>query len=241
MIGEGMRVLVFSAHAADFCSRAGGTIIRFVEAGGTVQVYDMTYGERCESATLWARDPRPTPHEIKAIRKAEIEAAAGILGAEIDCFDFGDSPLILGPDRRLQVLDTIRAFRPDLVLSHWINDFTHPDHFETTQAVLWARSYCGAPGIETSHPPFDRPDLVCYEAHLGTAPVTKFLPHLYVDITSVFDRKVEAMKALAAQPQLSESYGVLARYRALEANITAGMDDCRFAEGFARIGTQAVG
>jgi len=41
------RVLVFSAHAADFCSRAGGTIARYVDAGSTVHVCDMTFGERC--------------------------------------------------------------------------------------------------------------------------------------------------------------------------------------------------
>ena len=79
MIQDGMRVLVFSAHAADFCSRAGGAIIRFAEAGGTVHVHDMTYGERCESPALWARDPRPTIEEVKGIRKEEFEAAANWL------------------------------------------------------------------------------------------------------------------------------------------------------------------
>ena len=240
MIQEGMRVIVFSAHAADFCSRAGGTIIRFIEAGGTVHVHDMTYGERLESPALWARNPRPTLDEVKAIRKAEIEAAAGILGAAIECFDFGDGPLVLGPERRLQVLDAIRVFRPDLVLSHWINDLLHPDHVETTQAVLWACRYCGALGIETAHAPCSRPPLVCYETNLGTASVSKFLPQIYVDITSVIDRKIEALKKLAAQPQLPASYEVLARYRALEAQTTAEIADCQFAEGFVRIGTQAV-
>ena len=52
MIFDARRVLVFSAHAADFCSRAGGTIARLVEAGAAVQVCDMTYGERCESPAL---------------------------------------------------------------------------------------------------------------------------------------------------------------------------------------------
>ena len=236
MIEEGKRVMVFSAHAADFCSRAGGTIMRFVETGGTVQVYDMTYGERCESPALWARDPKPTHDEVKAIRKAEIEAAAEIVGASIDCFDFGDSPLVLGPDRRLQILAAIRAFRPDVVLSHWINDILHPDHVETTQAVLWACCYCSAGGIETEHEPCGRPSLYCYETTLGTAPVAKFLPDVYVDITSVFDRKIAALKKLAAQPQLPEGYEVLGRFRALEAMHTAGMEGCRYAEGFASIG-----
>jgi 4-oxalomesaconate hydratase len=240
MFLEKKQVLVFSAHAADFCSRAGGTIARFAAAGARVHVHDLSYGENCESPALWALDPPPSREEIKAIRKEEIEAAAAILGASVDCFDFGDSPLVLGQERRLQIIDAIRAFQPDLILTHWIDDILHPDHVEATQAVLWASRYCSVPGIQTEHAPCAVAELVCYEAQLGTGPVTKFLPEFYVDITSTIDRKVEALKKLAAQPPLPEQYEILARYRALEAQITANMAACRFAEGFCRIGTQAV-
>lgn len=240
MIRERMRVLVFSAHAADFCSRAGGAIIRFVEAGGTVHVHNLTFGERCESPALWAEDPYRTLEDVKEKRKAEFEAAAEILGASIDCFDFGDSPLVVGPKRRLQLLEAVRRFRPDLVLSHWINDVMHPDHVETTQAVLWACSYCNAGGINTADAPCGRPLVVCYETTMGTSPVSGFVPDLYVDISSVFQQKIEALKKLAAQPPLPEVYTVLNRYRAIEAQHMAGMNDCRYAEGFARIGKEPV-
>src|SRR3970040_2357167 len=105
MLRDNMKILVFSAHSADFCSRAGDTIARAVERGGTVQVVDLTYGERCESPALWARTPAPRVAEVKRIRAKEIEAAAEILGASITCFDFDDSPLVLGPDRRLRILE----------------------------------------------------------------------------------------------------------------------------------------
>ena len=52
MIRPDRRVLVFSAHAADFCSRAGGAILRFLDAGSKVGIYDLTYGEKCESPLL---------------------------------------------------------------------------------------------------------------------------------------------------------------------------------------------
>jgi 4-oxalomesaconate hydratase len=242
MIREGMRALVFSAHAADFCSRAGGTIARIVDAGGSVQVIDMSYGIRCESPALWPREPRPTHEEVRAIRKQEIAEAASILGAQISCFGFEDSPLVLGPERRLQILDAIREFKPDLVLSHWIRDIMHPDHVETTEAVLWACSYSNAAGIETSNAPFGRPPLVCYETTLGTSPVAGFVPNLYVDVTPVFARKIEALKKLAAQPPLPEAYTILGRYRALEARHCGGLGaECEFAEAFARMGAEAVG
>ena len=235
------RVLVFSAHAADFCSRAGGTIARFVDEGAVVHVRDLSYGERCEAPALWALDPLPPLEEIKAIRKAEIEAAAGVLGATIDCFDFGDCPLLLGPERRLQIMDAMRAFRPDLVLCHWIADILHPDHVETAQAVLWARCYCDVPGVETEHPPSKVPEYVCYEAQLAPSPVTKFFPEFYVNIDTTIERKVEAMKKLASQPSLPEQYTILAQYRGLEAQITAGMKDCKHAEGFYSLSTGEAG
>jgi LmbE family N-acetylglucosaminyl deacetylase len=136
-------------------------------------------------------------------------------------------------------MDVIRAFRPDTVLCHWIDDFLHPDHVEAAQAVLWAARYCHAPGIKTAeHGPCASPEFVCYETQLGASPVTKFLPDFYVDVDRTMDRKISAMKALAAQPALPAQYEVLARYRAFEAQITAAMT-CTFAEGFCRIGKEA--
>lgn len=235
MIRDGRRVLVFSAHAADFCSRAGGAIIRLTESGGNVLIYNMTFGERCESPALWARDVPPSIPEIKDIRGKEMTAAADLLGAEIRCFDFGDCPLVIGPERRPKIVEAIRAFKPDLVLTHWIRDELHPDHVEATKAVLWASRYCDAPGLLPEQPICDEPDVFCYEVTLGTAPFTGFIPDVYVDISETFERKIEALNQFRSQPQLSANYEVLARYRALEAKTTANIKSCVFAEAFCRI------
>jgi 4-oxalomesaconate hydratase len=237
MISQNQRVLVFSAHAADFCSRAGGTIMKFVEAGGTVHVHDLTYGERCESTALWAREQKPTIEEVKEIRAGEIERASAIIGTTADCFDWGDSPLVIGAERELHLLECIRAFKPDVILSHWKDDIMHPDHAETTRAVIFASSYCGSGGIETASEPCRRPTLYMYETTSGTAPVSRFLPDTFVDITDVFDRKRDALKELAAQPVLVGSYEVIGRYRAMEAGTTAGMGGCKYAEAFVKFGT----
>jgi 4-oxalomesaconate hydratase len=237
------RVLVFSAHAADFCSRAGGTILRLAEAGSQVHVVDFSYGERCESPALWAQEPVPSLDQIKQARAAEISAATRFLGVTGECLDFGDSPLLIGPDRRQQVLQLMRRHRPDLVLTHWKDDILHPDHCEATQAVIWASRYCFRPGIDGDGglPPCPAPEVVFYETTLGTAPVARFIPSLFVDISTAFDRKCEALDLFAAQPGLAERYGWLARYRALEAQSTAWMKGCDYAEGFVRLGTETAG
>ena len=240
IIREGRRVLVFSAHAADYCSRAGGTIIRLVEAGGQVHVCDMTYGEQCESPALWKSNPDLSLGEVKVVRGREIQAAAAVLGATAECFDFGDSPLIVGPERLRLLLDKIRSFRPDLVLTHWRDDFLHPDHAETTRAAIWACRYCFRPGIKTDDPLLPAPEMVCYETTAGTAPVAHYVPNLYVDITREFARKKEALTCFAAQPDLPDTYEILARYRGLEARSSAWMPDCQLAEGFCRIGVEAM-
>lgn len=241
LIQEGRRVLVFSAHAADFCSRAGGTIARLVDAGGTVHIHDLTYGEKCESPALWAQEPPPSIDQIKRIRGEEMQAAAQTLGATIDCLDWGDSPLIVDAQRQQQLLGLFRRFQPDLVLTHWKDDILHPDHQECTRAVIWASRYCFRPGLDLSDPPCPSPQVVLYETTLGTAPVAGFLPNLFVDISDVQARKKEALRHLAAQPDLPERYEQLAAYRAIEAQSTAWMKGCAYAEAFVRLGTEAAG
>ena len=241
LITEDRRVLVFSAHAADFCSRAGGTIARLVGAGGSVHIHDMSFGEKCESPALWAQQPPPAIEQIKEIRGREMSAAAATLGATIDCLDWGDSPLIVDADRQQQLLELFRAFQPDLVLTHWKDDILHPDHMECTRAVIWASRYCFRPGLDIESPPCPSPQLVLYETTLGTAPVARFLPNLFVDISQVQQRKAEALGHLAAQPGLAERYETLAAYRAFEAQSTAWMQGCQYAEAFVRLGTEAAG
>ena len=136
LISGDRRVLVFSAHAADFCSRAGGTIARLTEAGSSVHIVDFSYGERCESPALWARDPQPSIEEIKSLRAEEMQQAAQVLGVTIECLDFGDSPLLIGPERRQQLLELFRYRQPNLVLTHWKDDILHPDHCAATEAVV---------------------------------------------------------------------------------------------------------
>ncbi|MEC8992935.1 MAG: PIG-L deacetylase family protein [Candidatus Latescibacterota bacterium] len=240
MIRGDRRVLVFSAHAADFCSRAGGTIARLTEAGSQVHIVDFTYGERCESPALWARDPAPSIEEVKAIRADEIKAAAGVLGATSQCLDFDDCPLLIGAERSNQLLDLLRAQAPDLLLTHWHRDIMHPDHVAATEAVIWASRYCFRPGLDGADP-VPSPQVVFYETTLGTAPVARYIPSVFVDISQTIDRKREALEKFEAQPGLAERYRWLARYRALEAQSTAWMKGCEYAEGFVRFGSEAAG
>ncbi len=70
------RLLVVSAHSADFVWRAAGAIATLVAAGGTAEIVALSYGERGESGELWKEDGQ-TEERVKKIRHAEAETAAG--------------------------------------------------------------------------------------------------------------------------------------------------------------------
>ena len=72
--GTGRRLLVVSAHAADFVWRAAGYIALATEACGEAHVVCLSFGERGESPGAW-KQPGMTLDRVKEIRRAE--AAGG--------------------------------------------------------------------------------------------------------------------------------------------------------------------
>ena len=60
--------LVVRAHSADFVWRAGGAIALHAEAGVSVTVVCLSYGERGESTKLW-RQPGMTLDRVKIERR----------------------------------------------------------------------------------------------------------------------------------------------------------------------------
>lgn len=62
------RLLVVSAHAADFVWRAGGYIALTTAAGGEAHVVCLSFGERGESQGAW-KQPGMTLDRVKEIRR----------------------------------------------------------------------------------------------------------------------------------------------------------------------------
>ena len=79
MESSGERLLVVSAHAADFVWRAGGAIALYSSRGARARVLCLSYGERGESQGLWKKDGM-TLETVKQVRHQEATRAAGVLG-----------------------------------------------------------------------------------------------------------------------------------------------------------------
>ena len=143
------RVLVIGAHSADFVWRAGGAVAVATRNGGTAQVIALSYGERGESGELW-KEPGQTIERVKEVRHAEAEKAAAALGAEFKALDFGDYPLEVGPERFIEVVDAIREFAPDVLITHTDTDPFNPDHPVAYEVVARARSTAAGAGVASA-------------------------------------------------------------------------------------------
>lgn len=232
-----MRILVFSAHSADFCSRSGGTIAKHVRDGAEVQVVVLSYGERSESGGLYAGGARPSLAEVKAIRHEEATRAAGILGAGIEFLDWGDLSFDYSLERAKILADIIRAFQPDAILTHHGPDPKSVDHDTTAQLVRRAAQVAGAPGLESPYPAARHSNLFFFEATVPLTELEGFNPDFYVNITDVWEIKVRALQAYQrAQGFLLSWYTDVARLRAFQASRLSGRGDIEYAEAFERTG-----
>jgi len=231
------RIQVIGAHSADFVWRAGGAIAACTAAGGEAEVVALSYGERGESGELWKQEGQ-TVDNVKEIRHGEAERAAAHLGASFRCLDFGDYPLQIDGERLLEIAEVIRAFAPDVLVTHTDTDPFNPDHPVAFAAVDRARSLAAGAGVSSAFATIRPPALFLFEPHQPE--LCNFTPTTFVDITAVFERKLAAMGEMQAQKYLQTYYAERAEHRANHARRASGNQDVRQAEAFQRIIPQVV-
>jgi 4-oxalomesaconate hydratase len=231
------KLLVVSAHSADFVWRAAGAIATVTANGGRAWVVTLSFGERGESGELW-KEPGQTVENVKRVRRAEAETAAGILGAELICLDRGDYPLEMGSDAVEQLTDVIREVGPDVVLGHARHDPFNMDHAVASDATIQARQLASGAGVASGFKTVTPPALLLFEPHQPE--LCGFVPTTFLDITPVWERKVAAMEAMAAQQYLRQYYTERAGHRANHARRICGRSDIRYAEAFQREMPQVV-
>lgn len=218
-------LLVVSAHAGDFVWRAGGAIAAATMRGERATVVCLSYGERGESASQWLAGK--SLEEIKEIRRAEAEAAASALGADIEFLDLGDYPLRESPEAVARLVDVYRRVQPTVVLTHPLHDPYNGDHPAAARMALEARVLAQAIGVANSDGSFPTTETI-----IGAPPVFFFEPHqpeqcgfvpdVLLDITAAFDKKRAAMECLPAQKHMWSYYSDLAVRRGVQVKRNAG-------------------
>jgi 4-oxalomesaconate hydratase len=231
------RIQVIGAHSADFVWRSGGAIAKTVALGGTAEVIALSYGERGESGELWKEEGQ-TIDNVKRLRHAEAQAAAGHLGASFRCLDLGDYPLQIDADALLVIADAIRAFAPDVLVTHTDTDPFNPDHPVAYAAVNRARGLAAGAGVPSGFDTIKPPALFLFEPHQPE--LCNFTPTTHVDITSVMEQKRAAMAEMKAQAYLQTYYDQRAQQRGHHARRAGGDAAVREAESFMRVIPQVV-
>jgi 4-oxalomesaconate hydratase len=218
-------LLVVSAHAGDFVWRAGGAIAAAVQRGERAVVACLSYGERGESASQWLAGK--SLDEIKAVRRAEAEAAAAALGAEIEFLDLGDYPLRESDDAVSRLVDVYRRVKPTVVLTHPLVDPYNGDHPAAARMALQARVLAQAIGVANSDGSFPTkadiigaPPVFFFEPHQSEQ--CDFKPNVLLDITDAFPAKRAAMECMPAQKHMWSYYTDLAVRRGVQVKRNAG-------------------
>ncbi len=178
-----MDVLVIAAHPDDAEIGLGGTIARWTDEGLSVGIVDITDGE-------------PTPHGTREKRLAEAGRAAEVLGVrERVLLDFPNRYLMDTVELRQSIAEVMRIHHPRLVLAPLGLD-QHPDHVVAAAVVRHARFYAKLSKTDMVGDSYYPPALLQFAtSHLRKV----FQPTAVVDVSDVFQRKLEAVLTYSTQ------------------------------------------
>jgi LmbE family N-acetylglucosaminyl deacetylase len=183
----GERVLAIVAHPDDAELLCAGTLARAKADGAAIAVCVLCRGDKGQSAEPVA--------DLAAVRRREMTAAAGLLGAKLFRGDFPDGELADGPPQRRKLLRIVRAFAPTLLLAHAPEDY-HPDHRAASalaDAVSW---FAASRGHRTHEPVLDRPPALWW---MDTVTMADFTPGFLLDVTAYTDLKHRMLRCHASQ------------------------------------------
>ncbi len=173
-------VLAIVAHPDDAELCCSGLLLKQKALGRTIGIVDLTRGEM---------GTRGTPE----IRASEAAAASAVMSIDTrENLGLPDGRLAVNEESRRLVIESIRRHRPTVVLTNYHDDL-HPDHAAAGRLVRDVRYLTPM----RNYPAGGEPHRVSVFAHVQQH--TAFVPSFIVDISDVWERKVEAIQCFASQ------------------------------------------
>lgn len=185
MIVSPCDILAIGIHPDDVELSCSGTILIHQQQGYSCGILDLTLGE------LGTRGNA-------SVRTAEAMKSAKVLGVKFrHQLNLGDGVFENNHETRLKIIEIVRAVRPKIVLANAISD-RHPDHGRAAQLISDACYYSGLNKIESI---FDGQKQACWRPDLVLHYIQdNFIhPDIVVDVTSVADKKREAIMCFSSQ------------------------------------------
>lgn len=182
---EKLDVLAIAAHPDDVEIFCGGTVCLMVEQGYRVGIIDLTRGELGSRGSADLRDE-------------ESRAASAVMGVNIRVnLELPDGDISNTKQNQGKLVRLIRQYRPDIVLIGAPSD-RHPDHGDATQLCVSSIFYAGLNKVQSGEG--NDTDQSWRPTHvLHYMQSTSFEPDLVVDVSSVWDKRMKAVRAYASQ------------------------------------------
>jgi len=178
-------ILVIAAHPDDAELSCAGSILKAIAQGQRVGIVDLTQGEMGTRGTA-------------ETRAEESAAATKVLGLHARMnLGIPDAWFQNNPENQKKLISIIRHFQPALVLANALQD-RHPDHGKGAALAVDACFMAGLRKIETEYQglvqaPW-RPKRVYHYIQ------DRYLsPDFVVDISDVWEKKVQAIRAFKSQ------------------------------------------
>jgi len=184
-----LNIIMIGAHPDDCDIKGGGTAAHFAELGHKVKFISVTNGD--------AGHMEQGGGVLAKRRVAETQEVARILGITYEVLDNHDGELLATLPVRLEIIRRIRDWNADVVISHRTNDY-HPDHRYTAILVQDAAYMVGVPNIAADTPPLKKNPVFLYFQDNFQKPIP-FKADIAIDITSVMDKKIDALNAHESQ------------------------------------------
>lgn len=219
------KVIAFGPHPDDIEILCAGTLTKYKANGHEVAMVCVTNGE-VGSTEL-------TKREIAVVREEEARKSAKIIGAEFFWLGYPDEFLFNTPESRLHIIEIIRQFSPDIIITTDKDHDYHPDH-TTVGQLIWDTHVMGAvKNIETKTKAMKNiPEIFFMDTVAGI----DFQPEFYVDITEFLEIREEMLRCHTSQLGFcDEMYGdnIVDNAR-LQAGFRGYQAGCKYAEAFRR-------
>lgn len=168
------RLLILGAHPDDAEFSGGGIATLYRQLGRPVKMVSVTDG----SAGHHFRKPV----DLVKLRRAEAASAGSVIGATYETWDFPDASLEPNLQVRSRIIEEIRTYNPDLVLTHRTCDY-HPDHRAVGQSVQDASYLVTVPNVLPGIPALRKDPVVAYLPDHFTRP-NPLRPDVIIDISA---------------------------------------------------------
>ena len=137
-------IMAVGGHIGDMELTAGGLLATASLKGYTVITVALTAGEKGNPPDISIADYRKQ-------KEAEAAAFADKLRGEAVVFPYADGELPVDETVKFKLCDTIRAYKPRFLITHWKNSI-HKDHEAAYHIVKDAQFYAGLPGFVREKP-----------------------------------------------------------------------------------------